>query len=88
MDGYEEAAFALRDVVLAEQRKPGGYDALATFLAFPRTSPLYKAAAGGGSPLLPICNKVKTRPHPQANPSPNPSPSPSPSPNPNPNPNP
>ena len=45
MDGYEEAAFALRDVVLAEQRKPGGYDALATFLAFPRTSPLYKAAA-------------------------------------------
>ena len=60
MDGYEEAAFALRDVVLAEQRKPGGYDALATFLAFPRTSPLYKAAAGGGSPLLPICNKVKT----------------------------
>ena len=62
MDGYEEAAFALRDVVLAEQRKPGGYDALATFLAFPRTSPLYKAAAGGGSPLLPMCNKVKPSP--------------------------
>jgi len=35
VDGYEEAAFALRDVVLAEQRKPGGYDALATFLAQP-----------------------------------------------------
>ena len=59
VDGYEEAAFALRDVVLAEQRKPGGYDALANFLAFPRTSALYKQAAGGGSPLLPMCNKVR-----------------------------
>ena len=82
MDGYEEAAFALRDVVLAEQRKPGGYDALATFLAFPRSSPLYKATAGGGSPLLPLCNKVKTSSAREPGPGPGPGPEPGPEPSP------
>ena len=59
VDGYEQAAYKLHDVVLAEQRKENGYTELVNFLASPRSSPLYKLAAQkGGSPLLPMCLQV------------------------------
>ncbi len=62
VDGYEQAAFQLHDAVLAEQRKENGYDNLVKFLALPNTSPFYQLAGQkGGSPLLPMCVKVREK---------------------------